>query len=211
MSETILDPSCTGLPHLCPKCGASVPPAQTSQVCEACGHSLVYPYSAQTSAPPTVRAEARRRLVAMGRPLGWQDYSLTTENALDFSESEVARATAADRKTIEELRRRCEWVEDGRATEYAAAMDREGIASDRIAALIAKLADAEKLAQQWQGLVLLAERLSLKDSQTRDAIKSRAAEARDHLGAALMQTIDKDDPIIMGHVRDAYRLLGGSR
>ena len=35
------------------------------------------------------------------------------------------------------------------------------------------------------------------------------AEARAHLGAALMQTIDKDSPIIMGHVRDAYLLLGG--
>jgi len=34
-------------------------------------------------------------------------------------------------------------------------------------------------------------------------------EARGHLGAALAQTIDKDDKIIMDHVREAYRLLGG--
>ena len=46
----ILDPGVTGLPHLCPKCGASVPPAQTSQVCTECTHSLVYPYS--TKAKP---------------------------------------------------------------------------------------------------------------------------------------------------------------
>ena len=44
-SPTIIDPGVTGLPHLCPKCGASVPPAQTSQVCVACTHSLIYPYS----------------------------------------------------------------------------------------------------------------------------------------------------------------------
>lgn len=35
-------------------------------------------------------------------------------------------------------------------------------------------------------------------------------EALAHLGAALVQSIPSDDQIIMGHVRDAYRLLGGS-
>ncbi len=36
-------------------------------------------------------------------------------------------------------------------------------------------------------------------------------EALAHLSAALAQTLDdKDDPIIMGHVREAHRLLGGS-
>jgi len=44
-SVVVLDPGCTGLPHLCPKCGASVPPEQVSQVCTKCSHSLVYPYS----------------------------------------------------------------------------------------------------------------------------------------------------------------------
>jgi hypothetical protein len=44
-SPAVIDPGVTGLPHLCPKCGASVPPAQTSQVCAVCTHSLVYPYS----------------------------------------------------------------------------------------------------------------------------------------------------------------------
>ena len=42
--------------------------------------------------------------------------------------------------------------------------------------------------------------------------KGKAAdidEARAHLGAALAQTIENDDPIIMGHVRSAYILLGG--
>lgn len=35
-------------------------------------------------------------------------------------------------------------------------------------------------------------------------------EARAHLGAALAQSLpDKDDPMIMGHVREAYRLMGG--
>lgn len=35
-------------------------------------------------------------------------------------------------------------------------------------------------------------------------------EARSHLGAALVQTIDSDDQIIMEHVRSAYRALGGT-
>jgi hypothetical protein len=34
-------------------------------------------------------------------------------------------------------------------------------------------------------------------------------EIRGHLGAALAQTISSDDPIIIGHVRDAYLLAGG--
>jgi hypothetical protein len=39
--------------------------------------------------------------------------------------------------------------------------------------------------------------------------KANIDKARAHLAAALAQTIDKDDPIIMGHVRSAYLLLGG--
>lgn len=34
-------------------------------------------------------------------------------------------------------------------------------------------------------------------------------EARAHLGAALIQTTDSDDQIIIGHVRAAHSLLGG--
>ena len=34
-------------------------------------------------------------------------------------------------------------------------------------------------------------------------------EAISHLGAALAQSIDSDDQVIMQHVRDAYVLLGG--
>lgn len=34
-------------------------------------------------------------------------------------------------------------------------------------------------------------------------------EIRGHLGAALAQSIEKDDPIIMGHVLSAYLLAGG--
>jgi len=37
----------------------------------------------------------------------------------------------------------------------------------------------------------------------------RMYEAMSHLGAALAQSIDSDDPVIMQHVRDAYVLLGG--
>jgi hypothetical protein len=35
------------------------------------------------------------------------------------------------------------------------------------------------------------------------------AEVRAHLGAALTQSLDADDQVIMGHVRDAYVLAGG--
>ena len=34
-------------------------------------------------------------------------------------------------------------------------------------------------------------------------------EAMSHLGAALAQSIESDDQVIMQHVRDAYVLLGG--
>ena len=37
----------------------------------------------------------------------------------------------------------------------------------------------------------------------------RLSEAVAHLGAALAQVIESDDKIIIGHVREAYRLLGG--
>jgi len=36
---------------------------------------------------------------------------------------------------------------------------------------------------------------------------SRVTDARDHLGAALIQALPSDDQIIIGHVRDAHRLL----
>jgi hypothetical protein len=35
------------------------------------------------------------------------------------------------------------------------------------------------------------------------------SEAMSHLGAALAQSIENDDQVIMQHVRDAYVLLGG--
>ena len=38
---------------------------------------------------------------------------------------------------------------------------------------------------------------------------TKSIEARDHLSAALAQSIESDDQIIMQHVRDAYVLLGG--
>ena len=38
---------------------------------------------------------------------------------------------------------------------------------------------------------------------------AKAIEARNHLSAALAQSIESDDQIIMQHVRDAYVLLGG--
>jgi hypothetical protein len=34
-------------------------------------------------------------------------------------------------------------------------------------------------------------------------------EAMSHLGAALAQSLESDDQVIMQHVRDAYVLLGG--
>ncbi len=34
-------------------------------------------------------------------------------------------------------------------------------------------------------------------------------DARHHLQAALAQVVPQDDPIIVGHMRKAYRLLGG--
>lgn len=90
-SPVTIDPGVTGLPHLCPKCGASVPPAQTSQVCAVCTHSLVYPYSTKggpsddmmgrvPNSPPTTVAKwiAQTRetgilefdkLLALGKPM----------------------------------------------------------------------------------------------------------------------------------------------
>lgn len=35
-------------------------------------------------------------------------------------------------------------------------------------------------------------------------------EARSHLGAIMIQTQPQDDPIIIGHVADALRILGGT-
>ena len=42
-----------------------------------------------------------------------------------------------------------------------------------------------------------------------EAMSRLMCEAMSHLGAALAQSIDSDDPVIMQHVRDAYVLLGG--
>jgi hypothetical protein len=39
-------------------------------------------------------------------------------------------------------------------------------------------------------------------------MQAEMLEARSHLGAAISQSIDKDDQIIMDHVRDAARILG---
>ena len=41
---------------------------------------------------------------------------------------------------------------------------------------------------------------------TRTALDD-AKEARDHLGAALVQVLPSDDQIIIGHMRDAHALL----
>jgi len=41
------------------------------------------------------------------------------------------------------------------------------------------------------------------------SIEQAAIHARNHLSAALAQSIESDDQIIMQHVRDAYALLGG--
>ena len=38
-------------------------------------------------------------------------------------------------------------------------------------------------------------------------MSSKILEAYSHLGAALSQSIDTDDQIIMGHVRDAHFIL----
>lgn len=40
-----------------------------------------------------------------------------------------------------------------------------------------------------------------------DAEKLQLADARDHLGAALIQSIPSDDQMIIGHVRDAHGIL----
>jgi len=42
-----------------------------------------------------------------------------------------------------------------------------------------------------------------------EKLQKKVSEARSHLGAALSQSIPKDDQIIMGHVRDAFKELGG--
>lgn len=47
-----------------------------------------------------------------------------------------------------------------------------------------------------------------KDFEAAEKIR---LEVMGHLGAALAQSIDKDDQIIMQHVRDAYVLLGGKQ
>jgi hypothetical protein len=42
-----------------------------------------------------------------------------------------------------------------------------------------------------------------------DVLTKALAEIRAHLGAALVQTIDSDDQIIVDHVRKAHELAGG--
>lgn len=39
--------------------------------------------------------------------------------------------------------------------------------------------------------------------------KEQMYEAMSHLAAALAQSLDSDDQVIMQHIRDAYVLLGG--
>ena len=51
--------------------------------------------------------------------------------------------------------------------------------------------------------------MSLTHGNVTNSLLSKAVEARDHLSAALAQSIESDDQIIMQHVRDAYVLLGG--
>jgi hypothetical protein len=54
----------------------------------------------------------------------------------------------------------------------------------------------------------------VEDSDQCEELKETVKEARNHLYAAMVQSIPSDDQIIMDHVRDAYDLLevalGGS-
>ena len=55
--------------------------------------------------------------------------------------------------------------------------------------------------------------LEVAESRKSDVIKAMKKamyEARGHLGAIMIQTQPQDDPIIIGHVADALRILGGS-
>lgn len=51
--------------------------------------------------------------------------------------------------------------------------------------------------------LLELERMKEAD-RTLPALLAAAREARDHLGAALVQALASDDEIIIGHVRDAH-------
>lgn len=68
---------------------------------------------------------------------------------------------------------------------------------------------------QYQEKIVIFARLlgglidSFEDKESNVVSLYHVDEARAHLYAALVQSIDADDEIIMGHVKDAFRLLGG--
>jgi hypothetical protein len=115
----IIDPVVTGLPHLCPKCSARVPPAQTSQVCSSCGHSLVYPYSTQRGVREAIiHPPAPVKLQRLETCVSWSRMAIHAktcsdevrwikrEYALEAAGLDLAHAQKQDRERITELERR---------------------------------------------------------------------------------------------------------
>ena len=192
----VIDPGCTGLPHLCPKCGESVPPEQVSQVCAACSHSLVYPYSTQTS------VDARRailRAVSLG-PTRTHDQNLVA--LLDQFEAAIRREThlgmtvPADLGPLHSLSL---GPEPTTVSEWIEQCNRTGILEFPL--LLSIATELEKRAEKWQGLVQLAERLSLKDSQERDRLRARIVELVERNGELIGKLEDASKTAVQRQCR----------